>query len=117
MAASKSLSTLQASATQTATSTTTGTAVDISTKDFATVTGIITNGGTGPTLPGTFTIQTSFDNTTFRDAYVFTAGTTASTTYTFTQGIEPGVLYVRSKFSGNTAQSITIAAEMGSGTW
>lgn len=117
MAATKFTSTLQSSATQTTGSTTTGSAVNVTTYDFATVTGIITNGATGPTLPGTFTIQTSFDNSTFRNAYVFTAGTTNSATFTFTQAIDPAVQYVKSVFSGNTAQSITIAAEIGYGMW
>jgi hypothetical protein len=113
----KATTALQASATQTATSTTTGSAVNIAAQDFATCAGLITNGVTGPTLPGTFTIQLPFDNTTFWNAYVYTAGATASTTYYFTQDIPPGWQYVRSSFSGNTAQSITIQASVGYGTW
>ena len=112
----KALTTLQASVAQAAAATTTGTALNMSTYYGGWLTGIITNGATGPTLPGILTVQTSDDNTTFRDAYVFTAGITASITYTFGIDLPWGVMFVRTKFSGNTVQAVTIAAEIGAVT-
>lgn len=117
MAITKALTQLQASATNAAAATATSTTLDMTTKYGGFVTAIVTNGATGPTLPCTFVIMTSDDNfTTSRDAYTFVAGTTASTTYTFNQDIPWGVMYLRSKFTGNTAQSVTVMAEIGAVT-
>lgn len=117
MAATKGTAVLTASGTLTAGTPITSSATNLTAQDYATVTAIITNGGTGPTLPAILTIQTSFDNSTFRNAYAFTAGTVASTTYTFTQVLDPGVQYVKTNFAGNTAQNCTVASEVGYGTW
>ena len=116
MAMTKAATTLQASASNAAAGTTTGTAVNLTAAYGGWLTAVITNGATGPTLPGTLTVQTSNDNTTYRDAYVFTAGITASTTYTFGVDVPWGTGWIRTKFSGNTVQAVTIAAEIGAVT-
>lgn len=117
MTAAKGVAALTASSTLTAGTPITSSSASFTGQDFMTVTAIITNGTTGPTLPAILTIQTSFDNTTFTNAYVFTAATTASTTYSFTQALDPAVQYVKTTFSGNTAQNCTVRSEVGYGTW
>lgn len=117
MAATKTNTVVQASGTLTAGTPITSSVVTLTTYDFATVAALVTNGGTGPTLPAIVTIQVSMDNTTFWDAYVFTAGTTLSTTYTFIQDLPAGVQYAKVKFSGNTAQNCTVACHLTGGTW
>jgi hypothetical protein len=117
MAATKGTAVLTASGTLTAGTPITSSAVNISAQDYATVTAVITNGGTGPTLPAIVTIQTSFDNTTFRSVMSQTANTVASAVNTFTFAIDPAVQYVKTNFAGNTAQNCTVASEIGYGTW
>ena len=110
--ATKAARTLQASASNAAGATATGTAVDLRTAvaDML-VTAIITNGGTGPTVGCDFIIEVSNDNSTWREFSRATAGVTSSITYTFAVLIPSAVMYVRSKFTGNTGQAVTVAAE------
>jgi hypothetical protein len=109
----KTLRALQASATNTAGSTTTGTAFDLTTKVGPHhITATIVNGGTGPTVACDFVVEVSADNSTFYEYSRQTAGVTASTTYTFNVPLSGAIMYVRSKFVGNTAQSVTVLATM-----
>ncbi len=117
MAASKTNTVVQASGTLTAGTPITSSVVTLTTYDFATVVALVTNGGTGPTLPAIVTIQISMDNTTFWNAYIFTAGITASTTYTFTQDLPAGIQYAKVNFASNTAQNVTVACHLSAGTW
>ncbi len=117
MAASKSNTVLQTSGTLTAGTPITSSVVTLTTYDFATFVALVTNGATGPTLPAIVTIQISMDNTTFWNAYVFTAGITASTTYTFVQDLPPGIQYMKVNFASNTAQNCTVASHISYGTW
>jgi hypothetical protein len=104
----KTARTLQASATNTAGSTTTGTALDLTTKFGGLATLVVTNGGTGPTVACDAILETSRDNTNWYEFSRQTAGVTASTTYTFNVEIPIGIMYLRSKFTSNTAQSVTV---------
>jgi hypothetical protein len=77
----------------------------------ATITAQVTNGGTGPTIPATVTVQVSADNTTFVVWAVDTAGVTASTTYSFGYQLPPEVAYARVVIGSNTAQSVSGVAQ------
>lgn len=77
----------------------------------STITVQITNGGTGPTIPATLTIQVSADNTTFVVWAQDTAGVTASTTYSFAYQLPPEIAYSRVVIGSNTAQSVTGIAQ------
>jgi hypothetical protein len=77
----------------------------------ATLTVQVTNGGTGPTVPASVTVQVSADNTTFVTWALDTAGVTASTTYSFAYQLPPEIAYARVVISGNTAQSVTGIAQ------
>lgn len=113
-AASWSKTAAQASATNTATSTTTGSWINLTAKYEARLSGLITNGGTGPTVPCTMFVDLSPDNGTTIYSGAggqFTAGVTASTSY---YGAFPDFAgwYVRTRFTGNTGQSVTVQADI-----
>jgi hypothetical protein len=110
--ATKTAKTLQASISNAAGATKTGDAVDLRTAvgDLL-VTAIVTNGGTGPTIACDFIIQVSNDNSVWREYCRLTAGVTSSTTYTFCVLVPAPAMYVRSVFTGNTGQAVTVAAE------
>jgi hypothetical protein len=111
MASTKSLSTIIAAATSnTAGSTTTGTAVDLTTKYGAMITGILTNGGTGPTIAPTAYVEISGDNTNWKQFYTVAGDTTASSITPFSCEIVPSVMYARVRVTGNTGQTITCEA-------
>ena len=110
--ATKTLRSIQASATNTATSTTNSTTWDARTAYGGLVSGYITNGGTGPTIGCDFNIQVSTDGTNWRDYVRSTAGLTASAIYYFGFEFGPSVMYARVQFVGNTGQSVTIFAEV-----
>jgi hypothetical protein len=105
----------QASATNTAGSTTTGSAFSI---NYG-VSGVakITNGGTGPTIGCDFVVELSNDGgTTWFEWSRQTAGVAASTTYPFDFGFGIGgnggdMGKYRTKFTGNTGQSVTVQAD------
>lgn len=108
--ATKSTSTLQASASNGAGSTTNSSSIDMTTKMECDLRGLITNGGTGPTVALTVTVQVSSDNATWKDTpmAVAPAGTGNSATGTFFfKGLRGGQYY-RLKFSGNTGQAVTV---------
>ena len=106
----KTLRTLQASASNTAGSTTTGTALDLTTKFGGLATLKVTNGGTGPTVACDAILEVSGDNSTWYEYSRATAGTANSGAYVFPVEIPIGIMYLRSKFTGNTGQSVTVEA-------
>lgn len=111
MAATKSLSTIIAAATSnSAAGTTTGTAVDLTTKYGALITGLITNGGTGPTVQATATVEVSGDNINWKTFYQIGGGTTASLVTPFSCRIPAPVMYARVTVTGNTVQAVTCEA-------
>lgn len=73
----------------------------------------ITNGATGPTVPAQCIVQTSADNSTY---FAFTAplvaGTTNSASYTWAVEIPIGVMYLKLVAGSNTAQDVTITADI-----
>lgn len=111
MAATKSLSTIIAAATSnSAAGTTTGTAVDLTTKYGALITGLITNGGTGPTLQANAYVEVSGDNSTWKQFYVVGGGTTASAVTPFSCRIPAPAMYARVTVKDNTGQAVTCEA-------
>ena len=113
MALTKTAQSVQASATNTAGSTTTSGA--FTTYYGVSGVGVITNGGTGPTVACDFIIEVSNDGATWFEWSRQTAGTTSSTTYRFpfALGIGAGADFqsYRVKFTGNTAQSVTVQCD------
>lgn len=111
MAATKSGTVLQTSASNAAGATKNSTAIDLSTAYGAVITALITNGGTGPTLPCAATLQISPDGSTWKTWAQGTAGLTASAAYSFAWEVPPPVMQARVSFSGNTGQAVTVEAQ------
>jgi hypothetical protein len=105
---------LEASSSNAAGATKTGTALDLTTTGrFGGVAVLsITNGATGPTIACDAIIEASHDNSIWIEISRQTAPVTASAVQTFAVPIDPAYLYIRSKFTGNTAQAVTVAAYM-----
>jgi hypothetical protein len=71
----------------------------------------VANGGTGPTIAATVTVQVSADNTTWVVWASDVAGLIASTTYTFGYDLPPPVAYTRVVVGSNTAQNVQATAQ------
>lgn len=111
MAATKSLSTIIATGTTSAIGTpTAGTAIDLTTKYGALITGLITNGGTGPSVQAVAYVEVSGDNASWKQFYSVAGGTTASVSTPFSCRIPPEVMYARVRVAGNTGQNVTCEA-------
>jgi hypothetical protein len=109
--AAKSGSTLVAAGTSnTAGSTTTGSSLDLTTAYGAVIMAAIANGGTGPTIGCSVTINVSSDNSTWKQFATATAGTANSGVYRFTFELPPPVMYAQVVFAGNTGQTVTVEA-------
>lgn len=106
----KTARTLEASSSNAAAATKTGTALDLSTKFGGLATLKITNGGTGPTIACDAILETSRDNTNWNEFSRQPSGVTASAVYVFNVEVPIAVMYLRSKFVGNTAQAVTVEA-------
>lgn len=86
--------------------------INLSAVDSALFTGLMTNGGTGPTIGCSAQIDTSPDNgTTIRPFATITGGLTASTAYPLSVTIPGAALYARITFFGNTGQTVTCISE------
>lgn len=113
MALTKSAQTPQASASNTAGSTTTSSSLD--TNYGVSGVAMITNGGTGPTVGCDFVIEVSNDNATWFEWSRQTASNVASavTRFPFRLTIGNGADFAkyRTKFTGNTAQTVTVQAD------
>lgn len=113
MAATKSLSTIIAAATSNAAAaTTTGTAVDLTVAYGGLITGIITNGATGPTIAASAIVEVSGDNTNWKTLYTVSGEVTANSVTSWSCSVEPGIMYARVRVTGNTAQAVTCEAFM-----
>lgn len=110
MSATKTAKTFQASATNTAGSTTTGSTVSLTTSYGCLMTAKITNGGTGPTVACDFVVEVSNDSFSSDTKEIFraTASVTNSAVSSFAFELPASVMYARSKFVGNTGQSVTV---------
>lgn len=101
---------LQASVSNGAGATTTGSGVDLTTKFGGVVTLKITNGATGPTIGCVGNFDISGDNSAFKLWRSFQAGIANSGVYEFSTEVPPGIMYIRSRFTGNTGQAVTVEA-------
>jgi hypothetical protein len=115
VALTKTTTAAQASATNTGGSTTTGSWIDVSGAYESSLLALITNGGTGPTLPCTARVDLSPNNGT--TVYLgaggsFAAGTAASAVYSAAFPLGGDAMYARVVFSGNTGQSVTVQADI-----
>jgi hypothetical protein len=109
---------LQASATNSAGGTTTGSWVNVSATYGGEVAAKVTNGATGPTLPCEFYLDTSPDNgtTVYAQRGYGKAGVANDGVYTFFVPVPFGTRYIRTRFTGNTAQSVTVQADLQAAT-
>ena len=92
---------------------TSSTIQDLTAVDNATVDLRITNGGTGPTIPAQFQIETSPDNgTNYFDFGGPLVSLTGNSIVTEWSGIHlpPGCMYVRITAGSNTGQNVTARA-------
>jgi pseudouridine-5'-phosphate glycosidase len=108
--ATKTARVLQSSASNAAGATTTGSCIDLTTALGMTVTAKITNGSTGPTVGCSFLIDISHDGTNWKEFSRQTAGTSNSAVAEFIVDIPAAVMYLRSRFTGNTGQAVTVEA-------
>lgn len=111
MAATKTLSTIIAAGTSNAgAGTTTGTAVNLTAAYGALITGLITNGGTGPTVQAVAYVEVSGDGTNWKQFAVFPGGVIANTVTPIICRVPPEVMYARVRVTGNTGQAVTCEA-------
>lgn len=110
MAATKSASTIQASASNTAGSTTTSSSLDLRTAYGAGIMVKITNGATGPTVACTATVNVSSDDSTWKYLQAATAGVANNGVYTFVFDVPAWAMYAQVVFTGNTGQTVTVEA-------
>lgn len=71
---------------------------------------VVTNGGTGPTVACDAITEISRDNSNWHEFTRQSTSTTNSAVHTYHVEVPVGVMYLRSKFSGNTAQGVTVEA-------
>jgi len=110
--ATHTYSVLLAPSTVTAGGTQTSSAADLTGAYGGIVTAQITNGTTGPTVPCAALLQTSGNNADFYTMANGVEDSTASVTTSFSWEVPPGAMYVRVQFTGNSGQSVTVAAQI-----
>lgn len=108
--ATKTARTFQSSASNGAGATTTGSAVTLTTALGCLITAKITNGATGPTVGCDFVVEVSNDNSAWKTYSRQTVGVANNAVAEFTVDLPPATMYARSKFTGNTGQSVTVEA-------
>ena len=113
MPATKALSTIIAAGTgNAALATTTGTAVNLLTAYGGIITGLLTNGATGPTIQAVAFVETSGDNTNWKEVAQVGGGVTAGVITPLSYPVDPGVMYARVRVTGNTGQPVVCEAFM-----
>lgn len=109
--ATKTGATIQSSTSNSAGGTTTSSARDVSATFGGVLTARITNGGTGPTLPCECRVQGSHDSgTTWLELGRAAGGVANSTAYDLPFEVPAGVMRIRTSFTGNTGQAVTVEA-------
>lgn len=111
MAATKALSTIIAAGTSnSAAGTTTGTTVSLATAYGAFVTGLLTNGATGPTVAPVAIIEASGDGTNWKEVYRVGGDTIANSITPYAYEACAPIMNVRVRVTGNTGQAVTCEA-------
>lgn len=110
--ATKTARTIRSSTTLTAGNTDNGTAVTLTSAFGGLVTAKVTNGATGPTIGCTAYFEVSVDNSAWKVVQAATAAVANSAVTEWGWDVPPSVMYARVRFTGNTAQSVTIEAFM-----
>ena len=111
MAATKALSTIIAAGTSNAAAgTTTGAAVSLATAYGAFITGLLTNGATGPTVAPVAIIEASGDGTNWKEIYRVGGDTTASSITPYSYEVCAPIMNVRVRVTGNTGQAVACEA-------
>ena len=108
---SKALTSLdvEASSSNAAGATKTSSALSVNTLIGCSVVGKITNGATGPTVPGTFTLQYRYKSAgTLYSIGPFTSGSGNNAVSEFQVSIPDGAFEIVSIFDDNTGQAITV---------
>lgn len=110
MSVTKTSRTLQSSASNAAGGTATGSPLDLTSALGGTLTAKVTNGATGPTIACSLYIELSADNSNWKlfRQYVALLGNNIVTE--FAVEIPASVMYLRTRFSGNTGQGVTVEA-------
>jgi hypothetical protein len=107
--ATKTARTLQASASNAAGGTTTGSALNLTTAFGGVVTAKVTPAGTLG-VGCTFRLQISGDGSSWKLFSEQLSGLVSGTDYEFIVDVPPGVMYLRSVFTGNTTSAATVEA-------
>lgn len=110
MAASKSSSTLQASASNAASGTTTSASLNLTSAYGAVILTKVTNGATAPTAACSATVNLSSDGSTWKQYAQQTAGLANSGVYPMAFDIPLSAMYAQVVFTGNTGQAVTVEA-------
>lgn len=114
MALTHATAAAQASASNAAAATTTGSWIDVRSYKSS-ILAKITNGGTGPTIGCTARVDLSPDNgtTVYQGAGgSFLAGVVSSGAYAALFDLPEDAMYARVVFTGNTAQAVTVQADV-----
>jgi hypothetical protein len=104
----KTARTLQASTSNSAGATTTTSTWDLRTTFGGTITGKVTNGGTGPTVACTMIVDTSHDGTNWYERERVLCDATNSAITEWNHDLPIGIMYARMRFTGNTGQAVTV---------
>jgi hypothetical protein len=110
MPITKTARTLQSSTSNAAGATTTSSSVDIRTSLGGVATLKFTNGATGPSVACSGFIEVSHDNTNWYRYNGRAGGVANSEVVSHSIDIPPGTMYIRSVFTGNTGQAVTVEA-------
>lgn len=86
--------------------------IDLTGAYEAVISGKVTNGATGPTVGCTINLYVSRDTTNYHLFQSLTAGVANSGVYPFVFILPDPVLYAKIGFGGNTAQSVTVVADL-----
>lgn len=110
MPVTKTLRTLQASASNSAGGTTTGSGLDLTEALGGLLTAKITNGGTGPTVACSLFIEVSGNGSDWKLFRQYEAQLGNSAITQFAVDVPDTVMHIRTRFTGNTGQAVTVEA-------
>lgn len=86
--------------------------IDLTGAYEAVINGKVTNGGTGPTVGCTVNVYISRDTTNYTLYATIVTGTTNNAVYPFAFILPDSALHAKIGFGGNTAQAVTVVADL-----